>query len=225
MPPRRCSNSHSSYCGPVRHHAALSTTAPIDKLLECIEWSVVPDVSLEAPIQDVLSAVANDAERTAAIANAAVKMWRLGRKVLVLTERRNHIDALVRAIGEVPGDSLPIPLILHGKLTSRTRRETMERLEGLDDDSPRCLVATGRLIGEGFDHPALDTVVFAMPFAWRGTLQQYLGRLARSSRGKRDIRVIDVHDTGHPMLESMWRKRRRGYRELGWREAKEGELF
>jgi len=39
------------YCGPVRHHAALSTTAPIDKLLECIEWSVVPDVSLEAPIQ------------------------------------------------------------------------------------------------------------------------------------------------------------------------------
>jgi len=129
--------------------------------------------------------VANDAERAAAIANAAVKMWRLGRKVHVLTERRNHID----------------------------------------DDSPRCLVATGRLIGEGFDHPALDTVVFAMPFAWRGTLQQYLGRLARSSRGKRDIRVIDVHDTGHPMLESMWRKRGRGYRELGWREAKEGELF
>lgn len=152
-------------------------------------------------------------------------MWRQGRKVLVLTERRNHIDALTKAISEVPGDALPEPLVLHGKLTNRTRRETMERLEELDDAEPRCLVATGRLIGEGFDHPALDIVVFAIPFAWRGTLQQYFGRLGRSSRGKHDIRVIDVHDTGHPMLESMWRKRRQGYRALGWREAKEGELF
>ena len=110
-------------------------------------------------------------------------------------------------------------------MTGRMRRETMERLDKLSDDEPRCLVATGRLIGEGFDHPSLDTVIFAMPFAWRGTLQQYLGRLARASPGKRDIRVIDVHDTGHPMLESMWRKRMRGYRALGWREATKGQLF
>lgn len=71
----------------------------------------------------------------------------------------------------------------------------MQRLDQLTDDESRCLVATGWLIGEGFDHPSLDTVVFEMPFAWRGTLQQYLGRLARASPGKRDIRVIDVNDT------------------------------
>ncbi len=136
-----------------------------------------------------------------------------------------HIDALTEAISQVAGGSVPEPIVLHGKLTARVRRETMERLDKLTDDEPRCLVATGRLIGEGFDHPSLDTVVFAMPFAWRGTLQQYLGRLARASPGKRDICVIDVRDTGHPMLESMWRKRMRGYRALGWRKVTNKQLF
>ena len=91
--------------------------------------------------------------------------------------------------------------------------------------APRCLVATGRLVGEGFDHAPLDTVVFAMPFAWRGTLVQYLGRLARAAPGKSDVRVVDVHDSAHPMLESMWRKRQRGYRALGWAEADHPQLF
>jgi superfamily II DNA or RNA helicase len=214
------------HCGPVRHHVAVSATMPIDRVLELREWSVIPDTPPEALIQEVLSAVAGDLARTAMLAAAAVQAWRLGRKVLILTERRVHISALTEAISHVSGGSVPEPIVLHGKLTGRERRETMERLEKLTDDEPRCLIATGRLIGEGFDHPSLDTVVFAMPFAWRGTLQQYLGRLARASPGKRDIRVIDVHDTGNPMLKSMWRKRMRGYRALGWREeAKNEQLF
>jgi len=159
------------------------------------------------------------------IAAAVVESWRQGRKVLVLTERRGHIDVLVEQINEISDDSSLEPFVLHGKLSSRVRRETITRLDALNGDQPRCLVATGKLIGEGFDHPPLDTVVFAMPFAWRGTLQQYLGRLARASTGKQNVRVIDVHDTGHPMLESMWRKRQRGYRALGWRVAKKGQLF
>ncbi len=117
------------------------------------------------------------------LATKAVEALRLGRKVLILTERRGHIDALTEAISQVPGSSVPEPIVLHGKLTGRARREAMERLDQLTDDEPRCLVATGRLIGEGFDPPSLDTVVFAMPFAWRGTLQQYLGRIARTCWG------------------------------------------
>ncbi|MDB3935995.1 DEAD/DEAH box helicase [Granulosicoccus sp.] len=213
------------HCGPVRHHIAVSAFTPIDRVLEQLQWSAIPDAPAEAEIQDILSAVAGDLARTAMLADAAVRAWRQGRKVLILTERRGHIDALIEAISQVSDGLVPEPIVLHGKLTGRARRKAMDHLSSLADTEPRCIIATGRLIGEGFDHPALDTVVFAMPFAWRGTLQQYLGRLARASLGKRDIRVIDVHDTGNPMLESMWRKRMRGYRALGWREQTEPQLF
>ena len=115
--------------------------------------------------------------------------------------------------------------MLHGQLSAKARREAFAALEALGPEEPRCLVATGRLVGEGFDHPALDTLIVAMPFAWRGTLVQYVGRLARPAPGKTDARVVDVRDTGHPILVSMARKRARGYRALGWREDDGSSLF
>lgn len=41
-------------------------------------------------------------------------------------------------------------------------------LNALPPDSPRILLSTGRLIGEGFDHPPLDTLILAMPVSWKG---------------------------------------------------------
>jgi superfamily II DNA or RNA helicase len=78
-------------------------------------------------------------------------------------------------------------------------------------------LATGKLVGEGFDHPALDTLVLAMPVSWKGTLQQYAGRLHREHSGKTDVRIIDFVDTGHPALLRMWERRQRGYRAMGYR--------
>lgn len=105
----------------------------------------------------------------------------------------------------------------HGGFGRRQRTKAIDALEQLDTTVPRCLLATGRLIGEGFDHPPLDTLVLAMPLAWRGTLEQYVGRLHRPSPGKRDDRVIDVDDTAHAALVGMRRKREAGYRALGYR--------
>ena len=76
---------------------------------------------------------------------------------------------------------------------------------------------TGKLVGEGFDHPPLDTLVLAMPVSWKGTLQQYAGRLHREHASKADVRIIDFVDTGHPALLRMWDKRQRGYRAMGYR--------
>ncbi|MCC7183119.1 MAG: hypothetical protein IT509_06060, partial [Rhodocyclaceae bacterium] len=68
-------------------------------------------------------------------------------------------------------------------------------------------------------HPPLDTLVLAMPISWKGTLQQYAGRLHREHAGKTDVRIIDFVDTGHPALVRMWDKRQRGYRAMGYRIA------
>ncbi|MDP1647238.1 MAG: hypothetical protein Q8M01_03425 [Rubrivivax sp.] len=90
-------------------------------------------------------------------------------------------------------------------------------LNALPPDAPRVLLATGKLVGEGFDHPPLDTLVLAMPVSWKGTLQQYAGRLHREHASKTDVRIIDFVDTGHPALLRMWDKRQRGYRAMGYR--------
>ena len=107
--------------------------------------------------------------------------------------------------------------MLHGRISRKQRSALVADLEALPPDAPRVLLATGKLVGEGFDHPPLDTLVLAMPVSWKGTLQQYAGRIHREHASKTDVRIIDFVDTGHPALVRMWDKRQRGYRAMGYR--------
>jgi len=106
-------------------------------------------------------------------------------------------------------------------MSKKLRIALMVELQALPPDAPRILLATGKLVGEGFDHPPLDTLVLAMPVSWKGTLQQYAGRLHREHASKSDVRIIDFVDAGHPVLKRMWEKRQRGYRAMGYRIAAE----
>jgi superfamily II DNA or RNA helicase len=84
------------------------------------------------------------------------------------------------------------------------------------DGEERLLLATGRYIGEGFDDSRLDTMFLALPISWRGTLQQYAGRLHRAHAGKRVVQIYDYVDEQVPVLGRMYRKRLRGYRAMGY---------
>ena len=110
----------------------------------------------------------------------------------------------------------PPPFVLHGRMSRRRRSALVADLDALPPDAPRVLLSTGKLVGEGFDHPPLDALVLAMPVSWRSTLQQYAGRLHREHVSKTDVRIIDFVDSGHPALLRMWDKRQRGYRAMGY---------
>ncbi|MHB1591619.1 MAG: TOTE conflict system archaeo-eukaryotic primase domain-containing protein [Sulfuricella sp.] len=200
-------------CGPIRYTAAKPASAPHD--LEVVPHLLHKRIDLpqEAGIQDVFRHLANDLERTAAIAAEIESAFNQGRKVLVLTERTEHLDAILAALaGKVPS-----PFVLHGRMSKKRRATLITELDALPPDAARVLLATGKLVGEGFDHPPLDTLVLAMPISWKGTLQQYAGRLHREHATKTDVRIIDFVDTGHPALVRMWEKRQRGYRAMGYR--------
>jgi superfamily II DNA or RNA helicase len=79
------------------------------------------------------------------------------------------------------------------------------------------ILATGRYIGEGFDHPRLDTLLLAMPIAWKGTIVQYAGRLHRAHPGKHDALIYDYVDAELPVLRRMFAKRLKAYGSLGYR--------
>ena len=202
-------------CGTIRHTAAKPEGEP--KELEVVarlfdKHIVLPE---SASIQDVFRHLANDADRTALIAAEIAAAFEGGRKILVLTERTDHLDAILAALaGKVEKTS-----VLHGRMSKKQRAKVITELNDLPPETPRVLLATGKLVGEGFDHPPLDTLVLAMPISWKGTLQQYAGRLHREHATKADVRIVDLVDTGHPALLRMWDKRQRGYRAMGYKSS------
>ena len=76
-----------------------------------------------------------------------------------------------------------------------------------------------------FRHRLLDTLFLAMPISWRGTLQQYVGRLHRLHDSKRVVEVYDYVDSFIPMLARMFEKRLRGYKALGYSTGPEAETL
>jgi superfamily II DNA or RNA helicase len=202
-------------CGPTRHTAEKPLGAPHDLAVTPCTLHTRIDLPQEASIQDVFRHLAGDPARTAAIATEIENAYKQGRKVLVLTERTEHLNSIAAALnGKVSALT-----VLHGRLAKKLRATLIAELAALPPDAPRVLLATGKLVGEGFDHPPLDTLVLAMPVSWQGTLQQYAGRLHREHATKTDVRIIDFVDTGHPALLRMWDKRQRGYRAMGYRIA------
>ncbi|MFT3821854.1 MAG: DEAD/DEAH box helicase family protein [Rubrivivax sp.] len=200
-------------CGPMRHMAARPTGAP--QSLDVVPRYLSAHIRrpADAGIQDVFRHIACDTDRTQAVADEVTSAFGQGHKVLVLTERTDHLDA----IGTLLAGRVSTLFTLHGRMSKKQRAALVGELDALPPDTPRVLLSTGKLIGEGFDHAPLDTLVLAMPISWKGTLQQYAGRLHREHADKTRVQVIDFVDAGHPALLRMWDKRRRGYQAMGYR--------
>lgn len=135
-----------------------------------------------------------------------------GRNPLVLTERTSHIEQLVKLI---IGKNFEV-IVLSGELKAKERKEAQRRIKSLSDNDRFVIIATGKLIGEGFDEGRLDTLFMAMPIAWKGTIAQYAGRLHRSFKGKEEVLIYDYVDVHIPVLERMYHKRLTSYRSIGY---------
>jgi len=99
-------------------------------------------------------------------------------------------------------------------LKGKQRRQIAESISVSDE--PRIILVTGSYLGEGFDDARLDALFLTMPISWRGTLQQYVGRLHRLHENKKEVLVYDYADTFVPMLIRMYKKRTTGYSAFGY---------
>ena len=163
-------------------------------------------------IQDVYTALVQNALRNSALVKDVLTAVESGRTPLVLTERRDHAEVLY----DMLRGSVQHAFLLLGSASQKEKREKLSALRVIPEDETLLIVATGKYIGEGFDEPRLDTLFLAMPFSWKGTLAQYVGRLHRNYQGKQDVRVYDYVDIHVPVLERMYQKRLRGYADLGY---------
>lgn len=206
-------------CGPVRHTIdAHATGSPHTLDLRVVRRDTPFDRSglpTDAGIQEIYGALAADERRTELIAGDALVLVAQGRSPIVLTERREHLERLAARLA----DRVSTLISLHGAMRPAARRDAIEQLRAGDEVSPRVVLATGRYIGEGFDDPRLDTLLLAMPIAWKGTVVQYAGRLHRAHPGKRQALVYDYVDGELPVLRRMFAKRLKAYRGLGYELA------
>jgi hypothetical protein len=110
-------------------------------------------------------------------------------------------------------------------MSAKERKAAHERLSSIPAESNFIIVATGRFVGEGFDEPRLDTLFLAMPVAWKGTVQQYAGRLHRLYESKNEVQIYDYVDVHVGVLERMYHKRLRGYASIGYSAKGDSRSF
>lgn len=61
----------------------------------------------------------------------------------------------------------------------KQQHKILEEMNNIEEDETLIIIATGSLIGVGFDFPRLDTLIVATPVSFNGVVEQYVGRLNR----------------------------------------------
>ena len=172
-------------------------------------------------IQELYGLLTRDEARNEMIFKDVLSALEAGRSPVVLTERKDHLQAIVGRLMKFTKNVI----VLKGGMRAKQRAQATEALASVPDSEERLIVATGRYLGEGFDDARLDTLFLTMPISWRGTLAQYAGRLHRLHTAKREVVIYDYVDADEPQLAKMAAKREAGYKALGYEVTHAGDLF
>lgn len=203
-------------CGPIRFNMSARTmteATPFEhKVIPRHTDFRMPAEMTDVTIQDVYAALVSDSARNAMIVGDLRRALEAGRSPLLLTGRKEHLHVFAADVEGFAGHIF----VLKGGMGKKQRRTTAEALAAVPQTESRVIIATGSYIGEGFDDARLDTLFLATPISWKGTLQQYVGRLHRLHDGKRVVQVYDYVDPNVPMLARMYERRLRGYDAIGY---------
>ena len=152
-------------------------------------------------MQIVLKILTFDTARNAQIINDIVSEAKAGKKCLVLSERKEHVELLNTYLKR------DFETLVFTADFSKTERQKKEKQ--LHSGHFQIVIATGQLFGEGVDVHGFDCLFLVFPFSFEGKLIQYIGRIERGESGMK--RVYDYRDLHITQLESMFKKRQRHY--------------
>jgi superfamily II DNA or RNA helicase len=204
-------------CGPIRYKLSarsMTASSPFEhEVIPRLTEFCVPPEQADTTIQELYAGLVDDRARNELIVGDLLRAVQDGCSPLLLTARTEHLKyfetALARKVENV--------FVLKGGTGKKQRRSIAEAIKSVPDGDPRVILATGSYIGEGFDDARLDSLFLAMPISWKGTLQQYVGRLHRLHDAKRVVRVYDYVDAKVLMLARMYARRLKGYSAIGYR--------
>jgi len=160
-----------------------------------------------AEYSKMISELTKDEERNDLIASDVAEQVKNGEGIcLVLSDRKGHCEALQTALNENHGIESEL---LTGDVTTKKRKAIVDKLNG---GQVKVLIATGQLIGEGFDMGGLSILFLATPVRFSGRVLQYLGRVLRPAKGKEKAMVFDYVDIHIGPLVASAKSRQKAYR-------------
>jgi superfamily II DNA or RNA helicase len=171
---------------------------------------IIRNTSLDVPFNaktdrfETLSKILiHDSERNKLILKDIVSELSKGRKIVILTERKEHIESLEQYLKQ----SFEI-ITLCGD-DSENNRTTKWKL--LKTGNFQALITTGQFFGEGSDLQNVQCLFLVYPFSFKGKLIQYIGRVQRSEISPT---IYDYRDSKIDYLNRMFLKRNVYYRKL-----------
>jgi superfamily II DNA or RNA helicase len=204
-------------CGPIRFKLSarsMNAITPFEhEVIPRLTEFYPPSEQNDITIQEAYASLVNDCARNDLIVSDLVRALADGRSPLLLTGRTDHLKYFEMALA----NQVQNVFVLKGGMGKKQRRSVAEAMAIVPEGAPRVILATGSYIGEGFDDARLDTLFLAMPISWKGTLQQYVGRLHRLHDAKRVVRVYDYVDAHVLMLARMYARRQKGYSAMGYK--------
>ncbi len=153
----------------------------------------------------------NNEDRDEIIIRDVRKCVKEGRTPVILSR---YVDHSRKLFDRLQGYADKI-FLLSGENSKKEHREMIAQMSEVQPDESMILIGTGKLVGEGFDYPRLDTLIMATPVSGKNVVEQYAGRLNRDYEGKKDVIIYDYVDSHIDMFEKMYYKRLKAYKQIG----------
>jgi superfamily II DNA or RNA helicase len=151
--------------------------------------------------QALLAALASDEERNKVIIDDVVAEAAGGKACLVLSERRDHLDALATRLPST---------ITSEQLTSDIRPAERTRvLHRFNNGETQVLFSTGQLAIDALDSQRVERLFFCFPIAYGRKLEKLVGLLARPFANKEDGILFDYDDSAVTPLHNSFEKRKK----------------
>ncbi len=171
---------------------------------------IIRNTSLDMPFNpktdqfEILSKVlVHDSARNRLILNDVTTELNKGNKVVIITERKEHIGTLYQFLKQ------SFETVTLSGEDSENSRKTKWKI--LNDGNFQALITTGQFFGEGTDLQNVSRLFLVYPFSFKGKLIQYIGRVQRSEINPV---IYDYRDYKIDYLNRLFLKRNTYYRHL-----------
>lgn len=163
-----------------------------------------------------------DKERNDLITNELRYAAEKGRKIIVLSERRIHLEILEEKFKKInpiktmikEGREVSMPVTM-AYYVGGMKEEELDISESAD-----VIWSTYQMASEALDIPSLDTAFLVSPWS---DVEQSVGRIMREFEDKEPPVISDFIDGGVPEFAKLWNKRKEFYVREGMYRPKDGD--